>query len=180
MRRALSAAATAFALLGGLIVALVAAGTVVSVAGRWAFDTPVPGDVELVQLGTASALALFLPYCQLHGSHLIVDIFTVRSGAVLHRWLDAFAHVVAIFTVRSGAVLHRWLDAFAQVVAAAVLALLAVRAAWGIESLRAASETSMVLGVPLWLAYAPMVPSLALAALIALLQLRAAATDGTA
>lgn len=158
MRRALSAAATAFALLGGLIVALVAAGTVVSVAGRWAFDTPVPGDVELVQLGTASALALFLPYCQLHGSHLIVDIFTVRSGAVLHRWLDAFAHVVA----------------------AAVLALLAVRAAWGIESLRAASETSMVLGVPLWLAYAPMVPSLALAALIALLQLRAAATDGTA
>lgn len=158
MRRALSAAATAFALLGGLIVALVAAGTVVSVAGRWAFATPVPGDVELVQLGTASALALFLPYCQLHGSHLIVDIFTVRSGAVLHRWLDAFAHVVA----------------------AAVLALLAVRAAWGIESLRAASETSMVLGVPLWLAYAPMVPSLALAALIALLQLRAAGTEGTA
>ncbi len=130
----------------------------VSVTGRWAFATPVPGDVELVQLGTASALALFLPYCQLHGSHLIVDIFTVRSGAVLHRWLDAFAHVVA----------------------AAVLALLAVRAAWGIESLRAASETSMVLGVPLWLAYAPMVPSLALAALIALLQFRAAGTEGAA
>jgi TRAP-type C4-dicarboxylate transport system permease small subunit len=131
---------------------------VVSVVGRWAFATPVPGDVELVQLGTASALALFLPYCQLHGSHLIVDIFTVRSGAVLHRWLDAFAHVVA----------------------AAVLALLAARAAWGVESLRAAAETSMVLGVPLWLAYAPMVPSLALAALIALLRLRAARTEDTA
>ena len=158
MRRALSAAATAFALLGGVIVALVAGLTVVSVVGRWAFATPIPGDVELVQLGTASALALFLPYCQLHGSHLIVDIFTVRSGAVLHRWLDAFAHVVA----------------------AAVLALLAVRAAWGVESLRAAAETSMVLGVPLWLAYAPMVPSLALAALIALLRLRAARTEATA
>lgn len=158
MRRALSAAATAFALLGGVIVALVACVTVVSVVGRWAFATPIPGDVELVQLGTASALALFLPYCQLHGSHLIVDIFTVRSGAVLHRWLDAFAHVVA----------------------AAVIALLAVRAAWGVESLRAAAETSMVLGVPLWLAYAPMVPSLALAALIALLRLRAARTEATA
>ena len=158
MRRALSAAATAFALLGGVIVALVAGVTVVSVVGRWAFATPIPGDVELVQLGTASALALFLPYCQLHGSHLIVDIFTVRSGAVLHRWLDAFAHVVA----------------------AAVLALLAARAAWGVESLRAAAETSMVLGVPLWLAYAPMVPSLALAALIALLRLRAARTEATA
>jgi len=158
MRRALSAAATAFALLGGVIVALVAALTVVSVVGRWAFATPIPGDVELVQLGTASALALFLPYCQLHGSHLIVDIFTVRSGAVLHRWLDAFAHVVA----------------------AAVLALLAARAAGGVESLRAAAETSMVLGVPLWLAYAPMVPSLALAALIALLRLRAARTEANA
>jgi TRAP-type C4-dicarboxylate transport system permease small subunit len=158
MRRALSAAATAFALLGGVIVALVAGVTVVSVVGRWAFATPIPGDVELVQLGTASALALFLPYCQLHGSHLIVDIFTVRSGAVLHRWLDAFAHVVA----------------------AAVLALLAARAAWGVESLRAAAETSMVLGVPLWLAYSPMVPSLALAALIALLRLRAARTEATA
>ena len=158
MRRALSAAATAFALLGGVIVALVAGVTVVSVVGRWAFATPIPGDVELVQLGTASALALFLPYCQLHGSHLIVDIFTVRSGAVLHRWLDALAHVVA----------------------AAVLALLAVRAAWGSKACARPAETSMVLGVPLWLAYAPMVPSLALAALIALLRLRAARTEGTA
>jgi TRAP-type C4-dicarboxylate transport system permease small subunit len=38
----------------------------------------------------------------------------------------------------------------------------------------------MVLGVPLWLAYAPMVPSLALAALIALLRLRAARTEANA
>jgi TRAP-type C4-dicarboxylate transport system permease small subunit len=157
MRRALRAAATAFALLGGFIVALVAGVTVISVVGRWAVAAPIPGDVELVQLGTASALALFLPYCQLHGSHLIVDIFTVRSWAVLHRSLDAVAHVVA----------------------AAVLALLAVRAAWGVESLRAAAETSMVLGVPLWLAYAPMVPSLALAAVIALLRLRAAEIKGS-
>jgi TRAP-type C4-dicarboxylate transport system permease small subunit len=158
MRRALSAAATACALLGGVIVALITGVTAVSVVGRWAFAMPIPGDIELVQLGTASALALFLPYCQLHGSHLIVDIFTVRSGAALHRRLDAVAHVVA----------------------AGVLALLAVRAAWGVASLRAASETSMVLGVPLWLAYAPMVPSLALAALIALLPLRSAGSAGTA
>ncbi len=147
MRRALGAAATAFALAGGGMVALVALVTVFSVVGRWASATPLPGDVELVQLGTAAALALFLPYCQLHGSHLIVDIFTARSGTALHRGLDAAAHVVA----------------------AVVLALLAVRAAAGVESLRMAAETSMVLGVPLWLAYAPMVPSLALAALIALL-----------
>ncbi len=158
MRRALGATAIAFALVGGVIVVLVAGVTVLSVLGRWMSATPIPGDVELVQLGTASALALFLPYCQLHGSHLIVDIFTARSGATLHRRLD---------------------DA-ARLAAAVVLALLAVRAAAGVVSLRAATETSMVLGVPLWLAYAPMVPSLALAALIALLGIRTAETRGAA
>ena len=157
MRRALAAAASVFALAGGVIVALVAGVTVLSVVGRWLIATPIPGDVELMQLGTASALALFLPYCQLHGRHLIVDIFTVRSGAALHRRLDAVAHLVA----------------------AAVLMLLAARAAVGVASLRAATETSMVLGVPLWLAYAPMVPALVLAALIALLGIRSAPTgDG--
>lgn len=152
MRRALGAAAIAFALAGGGMVALVALVTVLSVVGRWSSATPIPGDVELVQLGTATALALFLPYCQLHGSHLIVDIFTARSGTALHRRLDAAAHVVA----------------------AVVLALLAARAAAGVDSLRVAAETSMVLGVPLWLAYAPMVPSLMLAALIALVGVRSA------
>ena len=147
MARALRAAANAFALTGGVLVVAVALLTVVSVVARWLASTPVPGDVELVQLGTAAALALFLPYCQLHGGHLIVDIFTARAGARVHRRLDAAAHGAA----------------------AAVLALLAARAAVGVADLRAAGETSMVLGLPLWLAYAPMVPALALAALIALI-----------
>jgi TRAP-type C4-dicarboxylate transport system permease small subunit len=158
MRRALGAAASVFALAGGVIVALVAGVTVLSVVGRWLIATPIPGDVELVQLGTASALALFLPYCQLHGSHLIVDIFTVRSESALHRRLDAVAHLVA----------------------AAVLMLLAARAAAGVASQRAATETSMVLGVPLWLAYAPMVPALVLAALIALMSTRSAPPEDDA
>jgi TRAP-type C4-dicarboxylate transport system permease small subunit len=147
MWRAARAAAVVFALVGGAILLLVAAVTVASVIGRWIQSTPVPGDVELVQLGTAAALALFLPWCQLHGSHLIVDIFTARTTTSAQRRLDRTA----------------------QLFAAAVLGLLAVRAAAGIVDLRAAGETSMVLGLPLWLAYAAMVPSLALAALIALL-----------
>ena len=147
MWRAARAAALVFALVGGAILLLVAAVTVASVIGRWIQSTPIPGDVELVQLGTAAALALFLPWCQLHGSHLIVDIFTARTTMSAQRRLDRTA----------------------QLFAAAVLGLLAVRAAAGIVDLRAAGETSMVLGLPLWLAYAAMVPSLALAALIALL-----------
>jgi TRAP-type C4-dicarboxylate transport system permease small subunit len=146
MWRAIRAAAVAFALVGGAVLVLVAAVTVVSVGGRWLLSTPVLGDVELVQLGTAAALALFLPYCQLHGSHLIVDIFTARTTTSAQRRLDRMA----------------------QGFAAVVLGLLAARAGAGVLDLRAAGETSMVLGMPLWLAYAVMVPSLALAALIAL------------
>jgi len=146
MWRATRAAAVEFALLGGAVLLTVAAITVVSVVGRWLWWTPVLGDVEMVQLGTAAALALFLPYCQLHGSHLIVDIFTARTTTSAQRRLDRIA----------------------QGGAAVVLALLAARAGAGVLDLRTAGETSMVLGVPLWLAYAAMVPSLALAALIAL------------
>jgi TRAP-type C4-dicarboxylate transport system permease small subunit len=146
MWRAIRAAAVAFALIGGAVLMLVAAITLVSVGGRWLQSTPVLGDVELVQLGTAAALALFLPYCQLHGSHLIVDIFTARTATSAQCRLDRVA----------------------QGLAAVVLALLAARAGAGVLDLHAAGETSMVLGMPLWLAYAVMVPSLALAALIAL------------
>ena len=146
MWRATRAAAIAFALVGGAVLLLVAAVTVVSVGGRWLLSAPVLGDVELVQLGTAAALALFLPYCQLHGSHLIVDIFTARTATSAQRRLDRMA----------------------QGLAALVLGLLSARAGAGVLDLRAAGETSMVLGLPLWLAYAVMVPSLALAALIAL------------
>ena len=147
MRRALSAASVALALLGAVVLIAVAVVTVVSVLGRWIADQPVAGDVELVQLGTAAALALFLPYCQLHGSHLVVDVFTARAGARFNRRLDRIAHIAA----------------------AIVLALLAWRAAAGVTDLARVHETSMVLGVPLWLAYAAMVPSLALAAAVALL-----------
>lgn len=147
MRRLLRAAANLFALAGGALVVAVALVTVASVLTRWLLAAPLPGDVELVQLGTAAALALFLPYCQLHGGHLIVDIFTARADAGVHRRLEVAAH---------------W-------AAAAVLALLASRAAVGVADLRLAGEISMVLGIPLWLAHVPMVPALALAALIALL-----------
>jgi TRAP-type C4-dicarboxylate transport system permease small subunit len=146
MRRVLRAAADVFALAGGALVMLVAVVTVISVLARWIAASPVPGDVELVQLGIAVALALFLPYCQLHGGHLIVDIFTARADIRVHRRLEAVAHYAA----------------------AAVLALLATRATVAVADLRAAGETSMVLGVPLWVAYMPVVLALALAALIAL------------
>src|SRR5215468_2210815 len=145
MKRSLRAMATAFALAGGALMLGVSLLTCASVVGRWLAATPVRGDIELVQIGTAAALALFLPYCQLHGSHLIVELFTARAPHSMRSALDAAA---------------RWITAL-------VFTLLAWRAAAGVAALASAGETSMVLGIPLWVPYATAVPSLALAALVA-------------
>jgi TRAP-type C4-dicarboxylate transport system permease small subunit len=145
MRRLLDALAAALALAGGALLIGMAGLTALSVAGRWFASRPITGDIELVQLGTATAIALFLPYCQRHRSHLIVDFFTARSSGPLRRRLDAVGSVLA----------------------GAVFLLLAWRAAVAVADMHAAAETSMVLGVPLWLAYAAMVPGLALAAVAA-------------
>src|SRR5512134_92627 len=95
MRRLLDGLATTLALLGGVLLLLVALGTAISVVGRWIAGQPITGDVELVQLGVAAAIALCLPYCQLHRSHLIVDFFTARSSGPVQRRLDAAGSVLA-------------------------------------------------------------------------------------
>lgn len=138
--------AAVLALLGGCILLLVALLTVISVLGRWLLDRPVTGDVELVQLGVAVAIVLALPYCQWHGTHVIVDVFTARAGHAARGSLDRAA---------------RW-------AAAVVFSLLAWRAGAGVIDLAAAGETTMVLGIPLWLGYLLMPFALALAALAAL------------
>jgi TRAP-type C4-dicarboxylate transport system permease small subunit len=141
VERGLRALATALALAGGALLVGLAGLTVASISGRWLASRPITGDVELVQLGVAAAIALFLPYCQLHRSHLIVDFFTARSSGPMQRRLDAIGSAVA----------------------GAVFLLLAWRAGAAVLDMRAAGETTMVLGVPLWLPYAAMVPGLALA-----------------
>jgi TRAP-type C4-dicarboxylate transport system permease small subunit len=148
MRRLLDALAKALALIGGALLLLVAVLTVASVSGRWFASQPITGDIELVQLAVAAAIALFLPYCQLHGSHLIVDFFTARSSGPVQRRLDA---VGSFFT-------------------GATLLLLAWRAGVAVGDMREASETTMVLGIPLWIPYAVMVPGLALAGFAGLVQ----------
>jgi TRAP-type C4-dicarboxylate transport system permease small subunit len=156
MRRAVDALATALALAGGALLVAVAVLTAVSVTGRWIVDSPLTGDIELVQLGIAAAIALFLPYCQLHGSHLVVDFFTARSSGVLQQRLDAFGSFAA----------------------GVVFLLLAWRAAIGVAELRASNETTMVLGIPLWLPYSAMVAGLVLAGVVGVLGSRARPSAG--
>jgi TRAP-type C4-dicarboxylate transport system permease small subunit len=142
MGRALEFLCKALALVGGAILAAITLMAVASIGGRLV-GHPIQGDFELVQLGCAVSIAFFLPFCQLERGNIIVDFFTVRCHARTQRGLDAL-----------GALLL-----------AAVMGLVAWRTGAGTVAMQAGGETSMIMGVPLWYAYALMTPAFALTAL---------------
>lgn len=137
------------AILGGALFVLESLMSVASVAGRALFTMPVPGDYELVQMMSAMAIAMCLPYCQLRKGHVFVDFFTLWAPPALKRWLDALAMLLL----------------------AAVAFLLAWRVWDGLVTMREYGESSMVLGLPIWWGYVPVVPSLALLGVTSLLTL---------
>ena len=148
MVRWLKRAAWCFALLGGAVACGVALMMLISIVGRSVFSKPISGDVELTQFGISLCISLCLPWCQFHGSNIIVDFFTQKARARTIRLFDAFgALLLALMT-----------------------ALLAWRTAGGAIAVSDAGETSMILGLPMWWAYAVLAPGLALTALIALVQ----------
>ena len=136
------------AIVGMAISLAIALMVVVSIIGRAFFKTPIQGDIELTQFGIALGISLALPWCQLQRANIIVDYFTQNSSAQRQRFLDA-----------SGAILI-----------AAMYALLAWRTSVGAASVKEATETTMILGLPMYWVYASLAPGLALAAIIALWQ----------
>jgi TRAP-type C4-dicarboxylate transport system permease small subunit len=150
--RALDVLARAFAFAGGAVLVALIGMSVASIAGRTLLGRPVPGDFELVQVGCGAAIAAFLPYCQLRRGNIIVDFFTVRAGRRVRGALDALGALLV----------------------AVVMALLAWRTAAGMLTVKAAGEITMIVGFPVWLGYAAIVPSLALTALTGLATAREA------
>jgi len=96
-----------------------------------------------VQAIVAISVSLCLPWCQLHRGNIAVDFFT------------------AGWTPRS----QIRLDGIGSLLLGLMMAVVAWRTAVGAADMRAAGETSMILGLPVWLGYAAMVPGLALTAL---------------
>jgi TRAP-type C4-dicarboxylate transport system permease small subunit len=136
------------ALLAGLLIAFMVVLTCGSIIGRETVGHTITGDFELVALATGAAVGLFMPLCQLHRGNIVVDFFTAKAPKRVNRVLD-----------RVGAFLL-----------AACCALLAWRAALGGLSSYNSHNSTMLLGVPEWYAYAPMVPGFALTAVIGLKQ----------
>ena len=136
-------ASKALAIAGGLVFVLLVAMSIVSIVGRKLFSAPVPGDMEVLQMAAAFASACFFAHCHLQGGDVKVDFFTAYARPVTVCRLDAMGSLlVGIFG-----------------------ALITWRSCMGALSIKAAGETSMILGWPVWIAQMLMVPGFFLLAL---------------
>jgi TRAP-type C4-dicarboxylate transport system permease small subunit len=146
--RVLEPLARLCALLAGMLVAVMVIISCGSIIGRETVGRTLTGDFELVGLATGAAVGLFMPLCQLHRGNIVVDVFTSKAPEAFNAVLE-----------RIGAFLL-----------GLCCALLSWRAALGGLSSYQSNSSTMLLGVPEWLAYAPMVPGFALTAVIAFWQ----------
>lgn len=114
-RRVLLKVTEVAAALGGFVLVFAILVTVSSVVLA-RFGRPILGDTEIVSLCAGVAIALFLPYGQMRGSNVVIEIFTARLPERLRDTLDffmgiAFAVVVAVLTWR---MMQGGLDAFSR------------------------------------------------------------------
>lgn len=144
--RCIEKACLTMAVLAGVMFCIEALMSVLSVIGRATFNLPVPGDYELVQMLSAMGIAMCLPYCQLAKGHVFVDFFTLWAPAPLKKVLDALS--------------------------ALLMSLCSFVLAWriwaGMIEMREYGETSMVISLPIWWGYVPVVPAFVLLGITAL------------
>lgn len=151
MSRALQAVTRALALTGGVFLVGAAALTMVSVIGRYGFGAPVPGDYELVEIACAVGVFLFFPYTHAVGGNITAEFFTARLSERGKRLLDVGNE--AVFAL--------------------VALLLTWRLTAGLLDKYESGETSILIGIPAWWAYAVAVASMALLTLVCLTRVAA-------
>jgi TRAP-type C4-dicarboxylate transport system permease small subunit len=135
--RVLNKICRAFAVGSGLMLIAMSLMSVGSIVGRALFSQPVLGDYELVQAMSAVAVSMALPFCQMIRGHIIVDFFTTSAPPKFNKFLD----IVASLLLAVAGFVFAW------------------RITLGMFELRENGDASMLLNLPTWWAYAPMVPS---------------------
>ncbi|MCV0427394.1 MAG: TRAP transporter small permease [Roseibium sp.] len=139
---------TFWALMGGIVLLLVVGVNMLSIVGS-VFGTPFPGDFELTEMGVAVAVFAFLPYCQLIGANVSADIFTAAASK----------RMIAFFTM------------LGSLVALGFAVLLIWRMYFGMLDQKEYDYTTTILQIPHWIAFIPILLSLALLALAAFVTL---------
>lgn len=132
------------AVAGGILLLTSVAITLISVVGRYAAGTPVPGDYELVEIICAVGIFLFLPYTHAVNGNITAEFFTYRLSERKKRTLDMlhdliFAAIGVVITWRMG---HGLADKFAS------------------------GDASLLIRIPIWWAYSFAVLAIALLTLV--------------
>lgn len=148
LARAVYATARAFALFGVLVLCALALMSLVSIVGRALIPLglkPVPGDFELVEMGTALAVFSFLPWCHLRHGHAVVDLLWTFYPPRLRRALQFGADALMLV----------------------VWALLVWRMGVAALEYRAKGELTFILQMPIWWGYALSLVPAALGVIVA-------------
>ena len=116
------------AVCGGTLLCLVASLVAISVMGRALLSLPVPGDFELVAIGTGLCVFAMLPYCQMIRGNVLVDFFMMKAQVRMKAFCDLIGNVVFF----------------------AIAALLTWRMIYGGFDMYANNEKSMTINFPRW------------------------------
>ena len=123
------------AIVGGIVLVAITLMIVASISGRALIGLglgPVPGDFELVEMGTAVAVLFFLPWTYLKGGHATVDL--------LYMHLPAWAKRAVVMA--------------SDLLMLAVWLVLTWKLYEGMVEKKQYMETTFILAMPLWWAYA--------------------------
>lgn len=132
----------AWALFGGGILVVLVLLTTASTVSNWALGLPVPGDFELVRHGVAIAAFAFLPYAQLTGANVTVDLFTRGMGVRAKAAMGLLSSLIAL-----------------------IVSLVLFRQMWlGMIDYFTFPVGMVTIPIPLWTAFPPILVSLALLA----------------
>lgn len=136
------------AIVGGALLLTAIGMSLISMLGRRLFSAPVTGDIELLQMLVAVAVACFLPLCEVNDRHIRVDIVATLFPVGINRALLALSHLML----------------------ALVSAMLLWRTALMVVDSLTYNAQSVQLGIPQWIPQAAMLPGIALLGLCALYQ----------
>ena len=123
------------AVFGGILLVAVTLMVVASVAGRAMIGLglgPVPGDFELVEVGIGVAIFYFLPWCYLKGGHATVDLLYMHMPRWFQQGIDLLSDVAMLLV---------WL-------------VLTWKLWEGLLEKKEYMETTFILQMPVWWAYA--------------------------
>jgi TRAP-type C4-dicarboxylate transport system permease small subunit len=137
---------TIWAIFGGLVLIAVTGVNVAAVILA-AFGLGFAGDIELTQIGVACAGFAFLPYCQLHRHNMRVDLLAKTLGSRPKRVLDSLASAIAL----------------------GFGALLLWRMYFGMLDQYDFGYSSTILQIPIWVVFVPVLASLMLLVIAAVI-----------